>query len=93
MPAWARVTPPELATAHPSEFQDIVDKLEVQFWTNNPYVVDCFDINDVIAAGKTRAMKLSCHPKWYRWSGSMRAGEFWASVGESWVDSLEENKT
>jgi hypothetical protein len=36
--------------------------------------------------GGTRVARLSDHPEWQEWRGSMRTGEFWTWVGEDWLE-------
>ncbi|WP_437958321.1 AAA family ATPase [Sorangium sp. So ce119] len=67
---------------------------ELQFvcTTHSPYVLDLFDAEDVRvlrtdAKGFTQARKLTDHPEWAEWKGTLKAGEFWSYVGEDWLDA------
>lgn len=78
----------ELTKVHPREFQSTVNSLTTHIWTNNPYIVDCFDPDKVICYSKTKQhLPLSSHPDWDKWHDEMSAGEFWSMVGEDWVDA------
>lgn len=60
--------------------------------THSPYVLDLFDAEDVRvlrtdAKGLTRARKLTDHPEWAEWKGTLKAGEFWSYVGEDWLEA------
>ncbi len=68
------------------EFPD----LQVVATTHSPYLVDQFEANEVILTalrddGSVGAARLSEHPDFERWKGEMASGEFWSTVGESWV--------
>ncbi|WP_438026589.1 AAA family ATPase [Sorangium sp. So ce233] len=67
---------------------------ELQFvcTTHSPYVLDLFDAEDVRvlrtdAKGFTQARRLTDHPAWAEWKGTLKAGEFWSYVGEDWLDA------
>jgi predicted ATPase len=60
--------------------------------THSPYVLDLFDAEDVRvlrsdANGLTQARKLTDHPEWTDWRGTLKAGEFWSYVGEDWLEA------
>lgn len=74
-------------------FRGILERREeVQFLctTHSPFVLDFFDEHEVIVLarkgnGTTVARGLSEHPDWPSWKKQLKPGEFWTSVGESWV--------
>lgn len=39
------------------------------------------------AEGLTHARKLTDHPEWAEWKGTLKAGEFWSYVGEDWLEA------
>jgi hypothetical protein len=53
--------------------------------TVNPYAVDCFAYGEVWVLHDRRAARLDQHPDVDTWRHKLQAGEFWSSVGESWV--------
>lgn len=62
--------------------------------THSPYVLDLFEAEDVRvlradAQGLTHARKLTDHPEWAAWKGTLKAGEFWSYVGEDWLDATD----
>lgn len=74
--------------------------LTVLLSTHSPYLLDSVQAQDVYVMdrgldGLTRVKPLSLAPGFARWGASMKAGELWASCGESWVSqsfSAEEVK-
>lgn len=71
----------------------LIDKragLQVIATTHSPYLVEHLDFDQVLATtlDPTRGsviQPLIKHPDAARWRDEMSAGEFWSSVGESWV--------
>lgn len=58
--------------------------------THSPYLLDHFTEPEVRAVAKTKAggvtaKRLRQHPDWPRIGESMGLGEFWSSVGETWI--------
>ena len=85
---------------HPSAQQELIaavrrlldarPELQVICTTHSPYLLDNFETEEVIVVsaddkGYTHAAPLSDHPDYVRFKELMRAGEFWSTVGESWV--------
>jgi len=69
---------------------DVRPELQVICTTHSPYLLDNFATEEVIVVsaddkGYTHAAPLSDHPDYVRFKELMRAGEFWSTVGESWV--------
>ena len=65
-------------------------ELQVICTTHSPYLLDNFETEEVVVVsadekGYTHAAPLSDHPDYVRFKELMRAGEFWSTVGESWV--------
>ncbi|WP_257457564.1 hypothetical protein [Archangium lipolyticum] len=40
--------------------------------------------------GFARCEKLTAHPEFERWKDMMSPGEFWSTVGESWLEKVGE---
>lgn len=81
--------PAAFAKAHPRDFKAIVDSLpdDTEFWTNHPYIVDCFDASDVIVCVSTDSRRpLDDMPGFERWGAEMLAGEVWSIYGEDWAE-------
>lgn len=57
--------------------------------THSPDVVDAFTGDEVIVLHEGKAALLSQHPEWAKWSTICRTGEFWSTVGESWVADVK----
>ncbi|MGK3997677.1 hypothetical protein [Sorangium sp. So ce1024] len=69
-----------------------VPELQFVCTTHSPFVLDLFDAEDVRvlrtdAEGLTHARKLTDHPEWAEWKGTLKAGEFWSYVGEDWLEA------
>lgn len=81
---------------HPTQFQSTVDSiasLDLERWTNNPLIVDCFSAENVIVVGTDNKRKaLSQHPEYEKWKREMSSGEFWSLVGEEWEPVGESNE-
>jgi predicted ATPase len=85
---------------HPTAQFEIVDRirdvlvedpdLQIVATAHAPYLLDRFEADDVCVLarderGHTQLKLLSQHPDHERFQGTLRPGEFWASVGEDWV--------
>lgn len=60
--------------------------------THSPFVLNLFEADDVRvlrvdADGLTHARRLTEHPEWAAWKGTLKPGEFWSYVGEEWLDA------
>jgi energy-coupling factor transporter ATP-binding protein EcfA2 len=57
--------------------------------SHSPYLLDHFRAEEVQVMSQTggcvSAARLDSHEDWPRWEGKLQPGEFWQSVGESWV--------
>ncbi|WP_163994126.1 AAA family ATPase [Pyxidicoccus caerfyrddinensis] len=90
---------------HPKAQKDLVTQLrkllerdpELQIiaTSHSPYLVDHLDpkevrLSTVLPDGTIRFAELMQHPDFERWKEVMRPGEFWSTVGENWVGSVQE---
>lgn len=77
-----------LRRLHPRDWPQ-VEQWPIWFWTNNPYLVDCFEADQVYVCRVVNYepvyKPLSEHPDWFRLSNQSKAGELWSLVGEDWV--------
>lgn len=76
-------------------FVDEHDDVQVVCTSHSPYALDHFKPEEVRVMkaderGRAHCRKLTDHKDWDYWKDSMKAGEFWSSVGEAWV--YEEEK-
>ncbi|HXN33672.1 MAG TPA: AAA family ATPase [Polyangiaceae bacterium] len=71
------------------QLQRLDARLQIIATTHSPYLLDRMDPSEVrvmgLKAGRSTCKKLTEHPDWEKWKDSIRAGEFWGSVGEDWV--------
>jgi energy-coupling factor transporter ATP-binding protein EcfA2 len=90
---------------HPKAQKDLVSQLrkllerdpelQIVATSHSPYLVDHLDpkevrLSTVLPDGTIRFAALTQHPDFERWKETMRPGEFWSTVGESWVGKLPE---
>ncbi|MFL5350562.1 MAG: AAA family ATPase [Hyalangium sp.] len=90
---------------HPKAQKDLVaqlrtllerdPELQIIATSHSPYLVDHLDpkevrLSTVLPDGTIRFGALTQHPEFERWKEAMRPGEFWSTVGESWVGALPE---
>lgn len=90
---------------HPKAQKDLVaqlrtllerdPELQIIATSHSPYLVDHLDpkevrLSTVLPDGTIRFGALTQHPDFDRWKDAMRLGEFWSTVGESWVGTLPE---
>ncbi len=90
---------------HPKAQKDLVtqlrkllerdSELQVIATSHSPYLVDHLDpkevrLSTVLPNGTFRFAELTQHPDFERWKEVMRPGEFWSTVGEGWVGSVQE---
>ena len=59
--------------------------------SHSPYVLDEVPPENVRVVRSTPetgtlCRRLTDHPEWAAWQGSMKAGEFWSFVGEEWLE-------
>jgi predicted ATPase len=85
---------------HPKALRDLVDqirllqkqnpKLQVVATSHSPYLLDYVEADEILLTslgedGYASVKALSEHPEYDRWKDVMAPGEFWSTVGESWV--------
>lgn len=85
---------------HPRAQRDLVaqlrkllerdSELQIIATSHSPYLVDQLDPQEVrlstaLPNGDIRFAALTDHPDFERWKEEMKPGEFWSTVGESWV--------
>lgn len=85
---------------HPKALQDLVrqirslqeqnPRLQVVATSHSPYLLDFVEADEILLTsldedGYASARALSEHPEYDRWKDVMAPGEFWSTVGESWV--------
>jgi predicted ATP-dependent endonuclease of OLD family len=82
------------AGLHPKDqreyIQDLVNKSEkyntdIFCATHSPYIVDAFNIDEVILFNNNRIKTLSSHKDVEKWERYMTTGEIWSYLGEDWV--------
>lgn len=66
------------------------EDLQILATSHSPYLLDSFESKEVRLSvlneeGGAVVAPLASHPESDRWKDVMKAGEFWSSVGESWV--------
>ena len=65
-------------------------ELQIVATTHSPYLLDCLDREEVLVTalrpdGSAVVKPLTEHPDIDQWRDLMAPGEFWSTVGESWV--------
>ena len=85
---------------HPKALQDLVrqirtlqeqnPKLQVIATSHSPYLLDYLEADEILLTsldedGYASVKPLTEHPEYDRWKDVMAPGEFWSTVGESWV--------
>lgn len=78
------------SAAHPRNFEKLVtDYFKIRttkaIWTNNPYLLDHVNADEVLVVHGANFKRLSEHQEYERWKNEMRPGEFWTTFGEAWV--------
>lgn len=72
------------------DLQKEIPDLQIICTTHSPFVLEVCEPDEVVVlaldeSGRTRCKRLADHPDWPEWKGMLGAGEFWSTVGESWV--------
>jgi predicted ATPase len=85
---------------HPKALQDLVRQirtlqqqnpgLQVVATSHSPYLLDYVEAGEILLTsldedGYASVKSLTEHPEYDRWKDVMAPGEFWSTVGESWV--------
>jgi hypothetical protein len=89
----------EMSLWHPTEFSKGVAQLRYDdakrirvspyIWTNNPYVLDCFELDEVYVFNvHHKLIPFTDNATAVKWRGGMSTGEIWASLGDDWADKL-----
>ncbi|QAT82108.1 DNA replication and repair protein RecF [Corallococcus coralloides] len=68
-------------------------ELQVLATSHSPFVLNFMKPEEVRMAflaedGAARCEKLVAHPEYEKWKGLMSPGEFWSTVGESWIGNV-----
>jgi predicted ATPase len=68
--------------------------LQIIATSHSPFVLNFLKpeevrITSLAENGFARCMPMTSHPDFERWKGLMSPGEFWSTVGESWVHNSE----
>lgn len=85
---------------HPKALGDLVAQirslqkqnpdLQIVATSHSPYLLDYLEADEILLTslnedGYSSVKALSDHPDYDRWKDVMAPGEFWSTVGESWV--------
>jgi energy-coupling factor transporter ATP-binding protein EcfA2 len=85
---------------HPRALKDLVrllrrtleknPELQIVATSHSPYLLDFFAAEEILLTslgedGYAAIKPLTDHPEYERWKDVMAPGEFWSTVGESWV--------
>jgi predicted ATPase len=72
-------------------------ELQILCTSHSPYLLDHFQPEEVqvlsLTGGRVAAARLDQHQDWPKWKGKLQTGEFWQSVGESWITSKPKPET
>lgn len=89
---------------HPRALGDLVQQLrrvqeqnpelQIVATSHSPYLLDFVEAEEVLLTsldedGYAAVRPLTDHPEYERWKGLMAPGEFWSTVGESWITKKE----
>ncbi|MBN1206695.1 MAG: AAA family ATPase [Myxococcaceae bacterium] len=70
-------------------------ELQIVATSHSPFILNYLDPKEVRMTflaenGFARCEKLTAHPEFEKWKDLMSPGEFWSTVGESWVEKAGE---
>jgi predicted ATPase len=73
-------------------------ELQIIATSHSPFILNYLDPKEVRMTflaenGFARCEKLTAHPDFERWKDLMSPGEFWSTVGESWLEKAGETAT
>jgi predicted ATPase len=73
-------------------------KLQIIATSHSPFILNYLDPKEVRMTflaenGFARCEKLTAHPEFEKWKDLMSPGEFWSTVGESWLEKVGEAST
>ena len=79
------------------KLQERDPELQIIATSHSPFILNYLDPKEVRMTflsenGFARCEKLTAHPEFERWKDLMSPGEFWSTVGESWVEKVEAPK-
>nr|WP_275583684.1 ATP-binding protein [Archangium primigenium] len=79
------------------KLQERDPELQIVATSHSPFILNYLRPEEVRMAflsenGFARCEKLTAHPEFERWKDMMSPGEFWSTVGESWVENAEAPK-
>ncbi|MEA2693042.1 MAG: hypothetical protein QOJ16_2429 [Acidobacteriota bacterium] len=92
---------------HPKALADLVQQLrrlqeqnpelQIVATSHSPYLLDHFKAEEILltsldAEGYAAVKPLTDHPEYERWKDLMAPGEFWSTVGESWITEGDSKK-
>ncbi len=92
---------------HPKALKDLVQQLrrlqeespdlQILATSHSPYLLDHFRAEEILLTsldeeGYAVIKPLTDHPEYERWKDLMAPGEFWSTVGESWITETEPKK-
>ena len=80
------------------KIQEHDPELQIVARSHSPFILNYLDPKEVRMTflaenGFARCEKLTAHPEFERWKDLMSPGEFWSTVGESWVGKASEPTT
>jgi len=72
-------------------------KLQIIATSHSPYLLDHFKAEEILLSslneeGYAVIKPLTDHPEYERWKNLMAPGEFWSTVGESWITQQDPKK-
>jgi predicted ATPase len=76
------------------KLQERDPELQIIATSHSPFILNYLKPEEVRMTflaenGFARCEKLTAHPEFERWKDLMSPGEFWSTVGESWVEKVE----
>ncbi len=77
------------------KIQERDPELQIIATSHSPFILNYLDPKEVRMTflaenGFARCEKLTAHPEFERWKDLMSPGEFWSTVGESWLETKGE---
>ena len=77
--------------------QEQYPELQVVATSHSPYLLDHFKAEEILLTsldeeGYAVVKPLTDHPEYERWKDLMAPGEFWSTVGESWITEGDSKK-
>jgi predicted ATPase len=78
------------------KIQERDPELQIIATSHSPFILNYLDPKEVRMTflaenGFARCEKLTAHPEFERWKDLMSPGEFWSTVGESWLEKVGES--